>query len=314
MALGLSQTVWRIAVVVETWAFGLLLFTVMLSLLQCWVGGPDRRRFLYGAFFVFGLLLTGNQELVLVTPALLLLVLLVDRPLGRDLGFPVAVLALADFAASQFGLFAWYGSYYLHGNPALMAAFLFVGVVAVIAIVRTRRFGTERYSAELCIVAGLLGLGCYLYLPLTSMTTPPVNWAYPRTVEGVFHLITRGQYERPNPTNELGRFLGQLRMVTKETWKGFGWPYFVFATLPFFLLCRAMQRARNWLLGLAAMFVSVCPLMVALLNPTADLGSVQLLAPWFGAMQVVLAVWVGLGLMVLAGLITKPRREPASEP
>jgi hypothetical protein len=52
--------------------------------------------------------------------------------------------------------------------------------------------------------------------------------------------------------------------------------------------------------------------MVALLNPGADLASVQLVAPWFGAMQVVLAVWVGLGLTVLAGLIIRPRREPAS--
>jgi hypothetical protein len=91
----------------------------------------------------------------------------------------------------------------------------------------------------------LLGLGIYLYLPFASMTNPPVNWAYPRTPEGFFHLISRGQYERWHPTNELGRFIGQLWIVAKDTGEGFGWPYFIFAALPFGLLRRTGGCARH---------------------------------------------------------------------
>jgi hypothetical protein len=103
----------------------------------------------------------------------------------------------------------------------------------------------------------LLGLGFYLYLPFASMTNPPMNWGYARTQEGSFHLITRGQYERWHPTDELGRFIGQLWIVAKETGEGFGWPYFVLAALPFGLLRRTGGCARRWLLGSAAvLFVS----------------------------------------------------------
>ena len=33
------------------------------------------------------------------------------------------------------------------------------------------------------------------------MTNPPMEWGYPRTVQGFFHALTRGQYDKINPTN-----------------------------------------------------------------------------------------------------------------
>ena len=271
LALGLSRTVWRMAVVAEIWAVSVLLFALMLCLLMRWTGRPERRRFLYGALFVFGLLLTGNQELFVMTPALLLLVILSNQELGRDLSLVISLLAVADWALSALGLCRWPGSYML-ASVGLLVAFLLVGVAAVIAIVRTRRFGSEWKSASVCGVLFLLGLGFYLYLPFASMTNPPVNWGYPRTAEGFFHVLTRGQYEHWHPTDELGRFIGQLWIVAKDTGKGFGWPYLVFAVLPFGLLRRTGGCARNWLLGLTVTFVCVGPLMVALLNPSAATG------------------------------------------
>jgi hypothetical protein len=57
----------------------------------------------------------------------------------------------------------------------------------------------------------LLGASFYFYLPLACMTNPPMQWCYPRTVDGFLHALTRGQYEQPSPTNlflEPGRFVG----------------------------------------------------------------------------------------------------------
>src|ERR1017187_8102287 len=309
MALGLSRTVWRVAVVAETWALSVLLFAIMLCLLMRWTGRPERRRFLYGAFFVFGLLLTSNQELLVMTPALLLLVIFSDQPLGRDLAFVVSLLAVTSWAVSVLGLSYWLGSDML-GNVGLLVASLLLGVAAVVGIVRTRRFASEWASASVCGVLFLLGLGWYLYLPFASLTNPPVNWGYPRTAEGFFHLITRGQYERYHPTDELGRFIGQLWILVKETGEGFGWPYLVFAALPFGLLRRAGGCARNWLLGLAAAVLCVGPLMVALLNPSADRANVELIAPYFSAMYVILALCTGLGLMVFGCMVAKPLMQP----
>jgi hypothetical protein len=110
MALGLSRTVWRMAVVAEIWAVTVFLFAIMLCLLLRWMGRPERRRFLYGALFVFGLLLTGNQELFVMTPALLLVVLLSDQELGRDLSVVISLLVLADWVVSVLGLYYCSGS------------------------------------------------------------------------------------------------------------------------------------------------------------------------------------------------------------
>ena len=49
-------------------------------------------------------------------------------------------------------------------------------------------------------------------MPLAGMTNPPMQWGYPRTVEGFIHAFTRGQYEKTNPTDIIGdpmRFIGQ---------------------------------------------------------------------------------------------------------
>ena len=38
------------------------------------------------------------------------------------------------------------------------------------------------------------GVAVYLYEPISCMTVPPMQWGYPRTVEGFFHALSRGQY------------------------------------------------------------------------------------------------------------------------
>jgi hypothetical protein len=309
MALGMSRTVWQMAVVAETWALCVLLFTIMFCFLLRWTGRPARRGFLYGALFVYGLLLTGNRELLVITPALLLLVLLSDQELGRDLSLVISLLAIADWAMSALGLYYWLGSDMLRSG-GLRVAFLLVGGAAVIAIVRTRRFGLEWKSASLCGILFLMGLGFYLYLPFASMTNPPVNWGYPRTSEGFFHVLSRGQYERYHPTDELGRFLGQLWIVTEVAGTGLGWPYLVFAVLPLGLLRRTGGFAQHWLISLAATFLCVGPLMVGLLNPSEDRASVDLIPPYFSAMYVILALFTGLGLMLAGCKVSKIQTRP----
>jgi len=189
---------------------------------------------------------------------------------------------------------------------ALMIAFLLTAVAAVVAIITTRRIGSEWKSAALCGLSLLLGLGFYFYLPIASMTNPPMNWGYPRSVTGFFHVVDRGQFERASPTNNVGSFIAQLWLLVKETGKSLGWCYLVFTVLPFCFLRSTARSARKWMLGLAALFVCVGPLMVAMLNPSADRQSLELIEPYFSAMYVVLTVWTGLGLMVFASIVAKP--------
>ncbi len=308
MVLGLSSVVWQKAVIADTWALSMLLFSAMLTLLMHWMVAPERRRFLFGAVFLFGLLLTSNQEVTVEIPSLLLLAMLADQDLGRDLFLVTALLAITNWVANKFGFFSWqgyYADYYAVSNVPLLLAFMVVAVAALVTVIRTRRVGSEWKAAILCAPVLLMGLACCFYLPLASMTNPPMNWGYARTVEGFFHVITRGQYERPHATDDLGQFIGQLWAMAKETGKGFGWFYLPLAVLPFCLLGRAERTARTWLLSLVAVFVGTGPLMVALLNPPNDLADLQYVAPYFCALNVVLAIWVGLGLSVVGGVVAK---------
>src|SRR5262249_46862828 len=65
---------------------------------------------------------------------------------------------------------------------------------------------TRHLGLELLIVIGLgfLWLGgasFYFYEAIAGMTNPPMQWGYPRTVDGFFHALSRGQYEKANPSD-----------------------------------------------------------------------------------------------------------------
>ncbi len=212
MALGLSAGVWREAVVVSVVPLSLLLFAGLLCLLLRWTATPERRRYLYGAFLVYGLLLTTRQEMVTLAPALVLWIMLNDRALGRDVFWLFAVMAVLGWVPGEYGLFPWEASF-THGNWPLFFACLPLSVLAIAIVVITRRIGSEWKAVLFCGAMFLLGVGWYFYVPLASMTNPPANWGYARTVDGFYHLASRGQYEQLNPTHELGLFLRQLGVV-----------------------------------------------------------------------------------------------------
>jgi hypothetical protein len=309
MALGLSNPVWREAVIADIWAMTLLLFTILLSLVTRWLAAPDQRKYLYRGVFVFGLLLTGSQELIVVTPALLLLVLLADWKLGRDLFLAIFILVGSAWLTGRFTLLPWFQCY-TNRNLPLLIAFLPAAMSTLLAIIVTRRVGTEWKSAIRCILCFALGLACSFYEPIASMTNPPMNWGYPRTVEGFLHVIGRGQYEMVDPTHDLGRFFAQLWMLARDTGGGFGWLYFPFTALPYLFLWSASRIARKWILGVFVIFLCVGPLLVATLHPTPDNQSMQLHRPFFAPMYVVLAIWAGLGLMAFANMVSRPCAPP----
>ena len=225
------------------------------------------------AFLVFGLLLTGNQEFTICIPALLAILLLGDLELGRNISLPVGLVMLAAWVRCEFAEPVWFLANYMRDNSWLLIAVVAVTTWAGVIVLKTRCFGTEWKSALLCICAALLGLAACFYLPIASMTTPPADWSYPRTIEGFLHLITRGQYEPPNPTQSLSRLLPQLWLTLKMTVDGYGWPYLVLGIVPILAFPRCSGPTKRLLIALTALLVCTGPLMVALLNPTPDLAT-----------------------------------------
>lgn len=302
LGLGFSGRFWNESAFLEYWTFTVLLFVIMVYLLMRWAE-TRRRRFCWLAFFAYGLLLTSSEEYIVVLPGIAGMLMLVEPRLGRDISLVVLPLGAALNCWSGFPTLAgpW-------GGMPILNSFAVVFLLALAMTAVTRKIGTEWKSALACGLFFLLGLGVFIYLPIVSMTNPPMNWAYPRTVEGFFHLVSRGQFERANPTASLGRFATQLWGLFKDTGSEFGWIYLVFAALPFGFLWRTGWVGWKWILSLLPIFICAGPLLVVLVNP--EFSDADLSGPYFFALRALVALWAGIGLMIFAAAVASPVSTP----
>jgi hypothetical protein len=164
----------------------------------------------------------------------------------------------------------------------------------------------------------VLGTAFYLYMPLSSMTNPPMNWGYPRTVAGFVHAFTRGQYERIHPTSGTGNNIVEqtasfVARYAQQCWfiliegpvEEFNVGYLLLGFVPLFFFRRLQARERAWLLGLVAFYLVLGPFLLELFNPAPDRQSLSLNKPFFIASHLIIAMLIGYGLtFLLATLLT----------
>ena len=158
----------------------------------------------------------------------------------------------------------------------------------------------------LVLACGLLwgcGAAFYLYEPLAGMTDPPMQWGYPRTVEGFFHALSRGQYEKSYPTDVIhdpNRFIMQLGLLVSGLADSFGWVYLFVALLPLLFLWRMKNRERAWIIGLAAIYLCIGVLLTIIMNTSPDRQSATLCEVFFTASHAVVAIMIGYGFALMA--------------
>ena len=133
-----------------------------------------------------------------------------------------------------------------------------------------------------------------------------MQWGYPRTVEGFFHAISRGQYEQPNPTNlftEPLRFVSQLGMLIEGVADEFTWVYMFIALVPFVFFFKMQKRERAWIIALTAMYLCLGALLMILLNPTPDKASADLIKVFLCSSHTIVACLIGYGLALTAAFM-----------
>jgi hypothetical protein len=311
MVFGLNGAFWPQAVVVVAWPLSILLLCIVLCLAMRWSCQPELKRYLYAAALAYGLLLTNSQIEFAFAPAIPFLVMIGDPKIGRDMFLAAGILFLAGLAGILTGHCPW-----LKGSGGQFFIFnllgALTGLVGLGLVIKTRQAFSEWRAILICAGLFLLGLTPYFYLPIASMTNPPVNWGYPRTVEGFFHVLSRGQYERMNPTDNAVQFLDQIRIYFVVAGKEFGWPYLLLSVIPFCFLYRIAATARWWILGLLAPYVCLAFLMLALLNLSSDRQTFEWVKTVFSASYVVLALWMGYGLVILGVRLARPKKQPAA--
>jgi hypothetical protein len=172
-------------------------------------------------------------------------------------------------------------------------------VISVWLIVKTRRLFTRWAAIFACWALLVLGLMPYFYLPVASMTNPPMNWGYPRTVEGFFHLVSRGQYDQLSPVTELGRYAQQLLWYARVTTGNLGWIYLCAALIPFLFIKRMRGKVRVWLLAMLWLYFGFSFFQVAMLNPAPELAFWDWIRIFFSPADLVLALFAGHGLVLV---------------
>ncbi len=376
MLLGFNGYMWSQSVIVEVYSFSLLsLMAVLLGLLR-WTYAPTQFRYLYVAFFMYGICFNNHQSLLVIALSMEALILVVHPKLAREMFFwntvtyigglvlgamgyldllfsntPVKVIfnsiglasaalwvwlavktkvraleiargcvvvGVLGYLGLVFGVITSYVTTFDDSRGGLVLLHI-VGIAAIVALVRlyqmTRTTSREWLVTLGCGVAWIVGAAFYLYMPLAGMTNPPMQWGYPRTVEGFFHAITRGQYERINPTSGVGNdafeiaasfittFAKQLSMFLEGLNDEFNWVCLVLAVVMFIFYRRMQARERAWTVGITAFFVVLGPFLVLLFNLQPDRQARELIRVFFTASHIMVAMGVGYGLTLISCLL-----------
>ncbi len=167
----------------------------------------------------------------------------------------------------------------------------------------TRKAGLDWVVVIVCGLLWVLGASFYFYEPIAGMTNPPMQWGYPRTVEGFFHALSRGQYEKASPTDlfgDPGRFIMQLGMLIGGVAEEYNWVLVFVALLPLLFLPKMQKRERAWIIGLAAIYVCIGVLLTILMNPPPDRAAQDLMRVFFASSHALIAILIGYGLALIA--------------
>lgn len=297
--MGFNGFMWSQAVIVEVYTLSVLSFMGVLCCMLRWAYAPHQRRYLYWGWFLFGICFTNHQTLIVAAMGIEFLVLAASPKLGRDLFTGNTIIYVIGLLAKAKGATA------ALDNTALLIIFNLVGIgsAAIAAWVSLKTeslpFVDEWKSWPLIVAAWLVGALFYFYMPIASMTNPPLNWGYPRTEEGFWHALLRGQYDRTSP----GLSPGQVLMYISGAIDEFNFVNLMIGLLPFFFFSKMARRERGWFIGLTIIWFCLAILLLALLNPGTDRQAREQARVFFAASHLIVAIAIGYGLTLIAALI-----------
>ncbi len=303
MLVGFNGFMWSQAVIVEVYPFSVLSLMGVLCFMLRWTYAPYQRRYLYLAAFTFGICLNNHQTLIVATMGIEVLILAVEPRLGRNLLILNSVAYFAGLIAKSKGIITSFDA-----NPVLFGIYNAVGISSALGAAylaaKTKKLSADWVPAGVITLGFIIGVAFYFYMPLTSMTNPPLNWGYPRTEAGFWHALLRGQYDKTNPVNPLsGRFFQQVGMYFSGAIEEFNFINLMIGLIPFLFYKRMLKRDRSWLVGLGAIYMFLAFLLLILLNPGVDRQSREQARVFFAASHVIIAIGIGYGIAFIGTII-----------
>jgi tetratricopeptide (TPR) repeat protein len=306
--LAFGSSMWKESVVINRISlFGVPWLMLVLLFMMRWMYAPHQRRYLYAAMFCFGICWTIHQTLLLASIGLEVGIAMCSPRLGRDLFFANSLIFVAALFAQSAHIFTGFDQ----ASPMILKIF-YAGGLASIAIwiwltIQNPGFLSEWNTLLLMGVVFAVGISFYFYEALAGMSNPPMEWGYPRTVEGFWHALTRGQYDKITPTDIFSdphHFLIELGMLVGGVADAYSWVYMFFALLPLFFLFKMQRRERAWIVLVAGIYPFLGVLLSITLSPTQDRQMADLVKVFFIASHALIAILIGYGLALTAAFMS----------
>ena len=335
LLLAFSPVLWSQSTIVEVYSMNAMFMTFTMLLLYRWMCRPGEDHTLYILSFVFGLGLTNHQTLVFLGPAILVAMAVRDRRLFLD-----ACAALAITV----GLYMFFNGSKIDITTSAEAlnkkqSLYTYGVIFMLAPIGLffveRKLFTQWKRVVISGLLVVLGLSFYVgYMPVASEQNPPMNWGYPRTVEGFFHAVGRGQYERIDPFENFKDILKDSKKYQILVWKTIfdpgghdlivirnlfrdieGWDYIAerggynsvvaqfewyvawAALLPFLFFRRIGRRAMGWMVVTLMAFIFLTFIFIVFQYLPPDVQSMFIGRVQYIQAHAIYAMWIGYGLI-----------------
>ncbi|MBM3846210.1 MAG: DUF2723 domain-containing protein [Verrucomicrobia bacterium] len=125
--IGFNGFMWSQATIVEVYTLSVLSLAGVLICFMKWAHQPSRLRYLYLAFFWFGICFNNHQSLLVIAMALEIGVIAVAPRLGREFLFWNVVVFAAGLVLAKMGFITS-----LNENGAVMAIYCLVGIASVL--------------------------------------------------------------------------------------------------------------------------------------------------------------------------------------
>jgi len=290
---------WSQATIAEVYTMNCFYMVLLVTLSLVFMFNPHKRFLLCLIAFFFAQGFTNHQTLFVMVPSLIWLAWVTKKDTEQFF-----ILILNAAAWSTFAYIMFNSTRMLPFNKGFIPLFIgpFIVYLIVTHIINKKLFNYAEWGKLLGSL--YLGLAIYLYLPIASASNPQLNWGRARTVEGFWHSVLRGQYEKPQFIRDGGLILAQIKLYLKDTWDQYPL-VLIFAFVGIFALVILWKKTkmRDWLIYTIITFVFCGIGMVLLMNPKLDVTSQYINRVFFITSHAGLGLLVGYGMLTVAALL-----------
>ncbi len=125
--LAFNGFMWSQAVIVEVYTWSVLSFMAVLCCLFRWIYAPEQRRYLYWAFFWFGICFTNHQTLIVAAMGIEVAILAAQPKLGRDVFIGNSIVYVLGLIAKAAGILTTFDN-----NVPLFVIYNLVGLGSIV--------------------------------------------------------------------------------------------------------------------------------------------------------------------------------------